>query len=537
MINSLSSPEHAAQWLRAAVRGTLRSDSRAVQPGDGFIAWPGYATDGRRYVAAALKAGAAACLVEQLGLADVAVPDAAVPDDRRVAAINDLKRATGDIAAQFHGQPGAALDVIAVTGTNGKSSTAWWTAQALGLLGRRCGLVGTLGIGEPGAVQSTGLTTPDPVTLQGALRGMVDAGFAACAIEASSIGINEHRLAGLPVAVAQFTNFTRDHLDYHGDMAAYWACKRALFDAPGLRAAVINIDDAQGAVLAAELSGLTCIAPSPSQGEGRDGGSGVATQPLPTPDALDVWTVAVHGPARLAAQNVRYVEGGLAFEVIEDGIHHPVRSRLIGDYNASNLLVVLGGLRALGIALADAVGVVPQLTPVPGRMQPVGATAPATTGAHRQPAVVVDYAHTPDALEKALAALRPMATARAGRLLCVFGCGGDRDASKRPLMGAIAQRLADAVVVTSDNPRSEPPEAILAQIVAGMAAASTRAPAPLCIADRAEAIHHTISHAQPADVVLIAGKGHETTQEVAGVKQPFSDVDVSSLSLSARRSA
>ncbi len=524
---TLPNAQAAAQWLRARACSALRSDSRALQAGDGFIAWPGQATDARRYVAAALQAGAVACLVEHEGAAAFNLPG-----DERVATLPGLKAASGEVAAIFHGRPGAALHMLAVTGTNGKSSTAWWTAQALTLLGRRCGLVGTLGIGEPGAVQSTGLTTPDPVTLQAALRAMVDAGFEACAIEASSIGIAEQRLAGTPVTVAQFTNFTRDHLDYHGDMAAYWACKRALFDTPGLRAAVINVDDEHGAVLALEL-----------QGRG-----------------LDVWkvSVATATAARLVAQNIRYVDGGLAFDVVERGVAQPLRSSLIGDYNASNLLVVLGGLRAAGVPLVDAVAVVPQLTPVPGRMQPVvlPAVAPGPLASDvTLPAVVVDYAHTPDALEKALAALQPMARQRGGRLWCVFGCGGDRDASKRPLMGAIAQRLADAVVLTSDNPRSEAPEAILAQIALGMAAAPATLPAlttpptqsappaqaaapvppmPQMLLDRRAAIAWALQQAADHDVVLIAGKGHETVQEVAGAKLPFSDVDEALIGLRAR---
>ncbi|WP_088285042.1 UDP-N-acetylmuramoyl-L-alanyl-D-glutamate--2,6-diaminopimelate ligase [Ideonella sp. A 288] len=498
----LSRPDDAAAWLRQRVRGSLRVDSRQVQPGDGFIAWPGHAVDARRFVRAAIDAGASACLVEADGRQAYDLPD-----DARLAAFTGLKAATGTVAAAFHGHPGAALSVLAVTGTNGKSSTAWWDAQALTLLQRRCGVVGTLGIGEPpradtadsGSVQGTGLTTPDPVTLQAALRRMVDDGFSACAIEASSIGIAEHRLAGLPVTVAQFTNFTRDHLDYHHDMAAYWACKRALFDWPGLRAAVVNVDDPQGAALAAELQGR----------------------------ALDLWTVSTRAGARLCAQDVRYVDGGLAFEAIEGTEVQPVRSTLIGDYNASNLLVVLGGLCALGVSLADAVQVVPGLTPVPGRMQPVSvAGAP-------QPEVVVDYAHTPDALDKALSALRPLAAARGGRLWCVFGCGGNRDATKRPLMGAIAQRGADAVVVTSDNPRDEVPEAILQQIVGGMSAA----PAPWVIADRREAIERAVTEAAVADVVLVAGKGHESTQEIAGVRHAFSDVDVALRALRLRGAA
>ena len=351
-------------------------------------------------------------------------------------------------------------------------------------------------MGEPAqALQSTGLTTPDAVALQAALAGFVQQGFAACAFEASSIGIAEHRLAGAQVAVAMFTNLTRDHLDYHGTMPAYWAAKRALFSWPGLRGASINIDDEHGHQLADEL----------------------------TAQGLPVWRVSLRGPARLQAQNLRYADGGLAFEVLEDGLAVPVRSTLVGEYNASNLLVVMGALRALGLPLADIARVVPQLTPVPGRLEPV----PAAAG---QPTVLVDYAHTPDALQQVLRALRPMAAARQSRLWCVFGCGGNRDATKRPLMGDIAARGADRVVLTSDNPRHEQPAAILAQIRAGI----TTAAAVEVIEDRGQAIAHAIAQAAAADVVLLAGKGHEDYQDVAGVKRPFLDADVAARALQQR---
>jgi UDP-N-acetylmuramoyl-L-alanyl-D-glutamate--2,6-diaminopimelate ligase len=497
-ITALKSPDAAARWLRAWVTGTITTDSRKVRAGDGFIAWPGAATDGRRFVASALAAGATTCLVERDGLEVFAF------DDARIASLPGLKAATGAIADAFFEQPSRSLEVIATTGTNGKTSTSWWTAQALTLLGRRCAVVGTLGIGAPplpdraAQIEFTGLTTPDPVMLHAALRLFADAGFAACAIEASSIGIVEQRLAGLRVAVALFTNFTRDHLDYHGTMDAYWAAKRQLFAWPGLRAAVVNVDDARGAVLASELSG--------------------------TP--LDVWTCSVRGPARLAATNLGYVDGGLAFDLHEGEQRLAVRSTLIGDYNASNLLAVIGGLRAVGVPLADAVSVVPRLTPVPGRMQRVGSGVDA-------PEVVVDYAHTPDALEKALHALRPLATTRGGRLACVFGCGGNRDATKRPLMGAIAARDADAVVVTSDNPRAEPPAAILAEIVAGIAESAK----VTVVEDRRAAIARAIAAADARDVILVAGKGHEDYQDIAGVKHPFSDAAEAEHALARRRSA
>ena len=495
-------------WLRrVAPQAVLRTDSRQVLSGDVFIAWPGLAQDGRRHVPAALAAGAAACLVEADGIE--AFDFGA---DARIAALPALKASTAPLAVAWHGHPSRLLDVVATTGTNGKTSTAWWLAQALSLAGRRCGVVGTLGVGEPPSrvapearVISTGLTTPDPVTLQRALRDFAARGFAACAMEASSIGVTEHRLDAMKIDVALFTNFTPDHLDYHGSMAAYWQAKRALFDWPGLRAAVINIDDPQGAILADEL-----------RAEGR----------------LEVWTCSTRPsarPARLQAGDLRYDGAGLCLLLTEEaGAPVEVRTGLIGDYNAANVVGVIGVLRALGLPLAQVAALAADFTPVPGRMQRVEPPA----GATDLPQVVVDYAHTPDALEKALQALRPFAQARGGRLWCVFGCGGNRDATKRPVMGRIAQALADEVVLTSDNPRHESPAAILRDILAGC----TPAPTLACLEDRAAAIATVLHDADAADVVLIAGKGHEDYQETAGVRHHFSDLEQAEAALQRRTS-
>ncbi|WP_373715027.1 UDP-N-acetylmuramoyl-L-alanyl-D-glutamate--2,6-diaminopimelate ligase [Roseateles sp.] len=475
MLTRLKSPDAAARWLAEWCTGTLRTDSREVQPGDAFIAWPGYARDGREFVAAALAAGASTCLVEDGDVERFGFVDA------RVASLPGLKARTGEIAAAFFGKPTDTLDVIAVTGTNGKTSSAWWIAQASAQLGKRCGVVGTLGVGEPPALVYNGLTTPDPVLLQAAFGRMRGEGFAACAIEASSIGIVEGRLAGTAVRVAVFTNFTQDHLDYHGSMDAYWAAKRALFGFPGLRAAVVNLDDPRGAGLAAELSGL------------------------------DLWTTGIdRADARLNARGLHYTGEGLALTLHEGAEAVAVQTGLIGDYNAANLLGVAGALRAQGHALADVARALAAVTPVPGRMQRVG-------NGRELPQIVVDYAHTPDALDKALSALQGLAAARGGALVCVFGCGGDRDRAKRPLMGAIAARLAGRVVVTTDNPRTEVPAQILADITAG-------APGATVIEAREQAIRAAIAAAGARDIVLIAGKGHEDYQEVHGVRRPFSDV-------------
>ena len=495
---SLLTADRAAAWLTEQVSGTLRTDSRLVLPGDGFVAWPGHRVDGRSYVQAALDAGAAACLIE----ADHA--DAARVDEPRVACLTGLKSVIGEIASAFYGHPSRRLQVVAITGTNGKTSTAWWLAQALTAWGRRCGLIGTLGVGEAGSLRDTGLTTPDAVTLQQSLARFAAAGFAACALEASSIGLDEGRLTGTAIEVALFSNLSRDHIDHHGSMEAYRDAKRALFAWPGLRAAVLNIDDPVGADFAASLA------------LGNADG------------ALRLHTVSLEQPASLRADGLRMVDGGLSFTLREGTVEFEVATRMVGRYNVANLLLVLGALRALDVPLVDAVKAIAALTPVPGRLQRV---APSTDDGEL--AVFVDYAHTPDALEKALTALRPLATARQGRLWCVFGCGGNRDASKRPLMGAVAAALADHVVLTSDNPRDEVPSSILAQILAGV----TGHDEVDVIEDRQAAIAGAIGKAAPGDVLLLAGKGHETTQEIAGVERPFSDVTEAEAALALRGAA
>ena len=486
-MQTLHTPEQAVQWLRARVTGTLHTDSRRVGAGDGFIAWPGAATDGRLHVPAALAQGAGACLVEQDGV------EAYGFSGTQVASYRQLKAATGPLAAAYYHAPSAQLDVVAVTGTNGKTSTAWWLAQALSGLSRPCAVVGTLGIGTPPDVVYNGLTTPDPVVLQQQFRQMVDGGTTVCAIEASSIGLAEGRLEGTQIKVAVFTNFTQDHLDYHGGMQAYWLAKAALFAWPGLRAAVVNVDDTQGQMLFDSLQ---------SRG-------------------LDLWSVSTVGPARLQARDIGLGERGLCFTVVEGDARHVLSTQLIGQYNVSNLLGVLAAMRVLGVPLADAVASCRDLQPVPGRMECLHAPG--------QPLIAIDYAHTPDALEKALSALRPLSDARGGKLWCIFGCGGDRDAGKRPRMGAAACQGADAVIVTSDNPRSEDAGAIIAQILQGVPQGAVQSEP-----DRAAAIATAVAQADARDVVLLAGKGHEDYQEIAGVRRAFSDKAEARRALQAR---
>ena len=498
----LHSPQDAAQWLRTHVRGALHTDSRRVSSGDGFIAWPGGVADGRQFVASALKQGATACVVEHAG-ADAY----AWGENDAIATYDGLKAASGLIAAAYYEQPSLSLDVVSITGTNGKTSTAWWLAHALQNAGKRCAIVGTLGVGEVDHLEVTGMTTPDPVLLQAKLRGMVDAGVNACAIETSSIGLAEHRLDGTSVRVAMFTNFTQDHLDYHGDMASYWQAKLALFSWAGLQAAVVNVDDAHGAALAMQLQAR---------------------------DDLHVWTVscghhsssdslASETAQHIVVRHIQHGAMGLCFEVVEGDEVHAIETQLVGHYNVSNVLGVIACLRALGLRLADAVQACRVLPAVPGRMQTVGEAG--------EPLVVIDYAHTPDAVAQAVQALLPLAQSRGGELTCVLGCGGDRDAAKRPLMAAAAEQHAQHVVLTSDNPRSEDPQTILNHMLAGLKQASKA----IVIADRAQAITQTVQHARVQDVVLVAGKGHEDYQEISGVKHPFSDVAHARDALAQRR--
>ena len=473
----LHSLTEAVHWLHERVTGTLWSDSRKAGQGDGFIAWPGAATDGRQHVGAALAAGAAACLVEHVG------SQAYGFSDDRIATYAGLKAVTGPLAAAYFNAPSEQLQMVAITGTNGKTSTAWWLGQALGRLGRRCGVVGTLGIGEPGALVVNGLTTPDPVLLQQQLRRFAGDGFTACALEASSIGLEEGRLAGTRLQVAVFTNFTQDHLDYHSSMQDYWHAKKSLFSWHGLRSAVINIDDAKGQELQAMLTGCS----------------------------LDLWTVSCIGAARLKAQAISHGAHDLSFDVVEGSERYRLSAPMVGLYNVSNLLGVLASLRAMDVPLADAVAACTDLLPVPGRTE--------TLAKPGLPLVVIDYAHTPDALEKVLLALKPVAQERGGQLWCVFGCGGDRDAGKRLLMAAAAEINAGQLVFTSDNPRSEDPLQIIEQMLKGL----SRPQAVHVQPDRRAAIAHALHAALPQDVVVLAGKGHEDYQEIKGVKLAFSD--------------
>jgi UDP-N-acetylmuramoyl-L-alanyl-D-glutamate--2,6-diaminopimelate ligase len=500
-----------AGWLRAVLPSgaALVADSRAVRPGDAFFAYPGEQADGRRFIDRAIAKGAGAIVVEARG-ADAIVAEPAVAGGSAVPRrdVVGLKRACGPIADVYHDHPSAALDVIAVTGTNGKTSCSQWIAQGLQGLGRACPVIGTLGAGRAGALEQTGLTTPDALGMQALFARFAKGGDQAVAIEASSIGLHQHRLDGTRIAVAVYTNLTRDHLDYHGDMQAYADAKAMLFGWPGLRAAIVNLDDPWHRQM------LAAVAPGVLRIGYRIGSStdGLTGEPISGPvDRM------------LIARAIEPAVAGMRIELDGDWGSRSILTPLLGRFNVSNLLAVMATWLALEVPFEAALAQATALRPVPGRLQSV------STNDGPAPLVVVDYAHTPDALANALAALRPVAQGRGGLLWCVFGAGGDRDPGKRPLMAAAVEALADRVVLTSDNPRSELPESILDAVQAGLQGACA-----LRESDRAAAIARVIAQADASDVVLIAGKGHESYQEIAGVRHPFDDVEHAAIALTRR---
>ena len=505
-----------AGWLRAVLPSgaALVADSRAVRPGDAFFAYPGEQADGRRFIDRAIAKGAGAIVVEARG-ADAIVADAAVAGGITVPRrdVAGLKHACGPIADVYHDHPSAALDVIAVTGTNGKTSCSQWIAQGLQGMGRSCPVIGTLGAGRAGAFEQTGLTTPDALGMQALFARFAKGGDQAVAIEASSIGLHQHRLDGTRIAVAVYTNLTRDHLDYHGGMQAYADAKAMLFGWPGLRAAIVNLDDPwHRQMLAAVAPGVLRI--GYRIGSATDGLTGDPIgDPIGNPMSAQV-------DRMLIVRAIEPAVAGMRIELDGDWGSRSILTPLLGRFNVSNLLAVMATWLALEVPFEAALAQAMALRPVPGRLQSVTATdGPA-------PLVVVDYAHTPDALANALAALRPVAQGRGGLLWCVFGAGGDRDPGKRPLMAAAVETLADRVVLTSDNPRSEAPESILDAVQAGLQGACA-----LRESDRAAAIARVIAQADASDVVLIAGKGHESYQEIAGVRHPFDDVEHAAMAL------
>ena len=466
----------------------LSSDSRRCAPGVAFFAYPGAAADGRAYIADAIARGATGVVWEANGFA--------WRDEWRVpnAPVRGLKQHAGSLAHEFYGRPSEALWTCGVTGTNGKTSCSQWLAAALSRAGAKCGVLGTLGTGFPGALADAANTTPDALELHRVLAGLRRDGAAAVAMEVSSHGLDQGRANAIAFDCALFTNLTHDHLEYHGSMEAYAAAKARLFETEGLACAVLNLDDAFGVMLAQRCGarGLRTIGYSLSSA-------------AVVPGSVTEFVAA----ARIAPD---YLELTSNWGKARTDFHQ------VGRFNVANALGVVGCLLAYGLPFPQAVDALASLPAVPGRMQRVG-DAPLT---------VIDYAHSPDALDKVLQALRHVADARGGRLVVVFGAGGDRDRSKRAPMGIAASRLADRIILTSDNPRSEHPLAIIRDIAAGMSAPYAAE------ADRARAVESAIGEAADADVVLIAGKGHESWQEVAGRREPFSDAQVARAALDRR---
>ncbi|WP_144162765.1 UDP-N-acetylmuramoyl-L-alanyl-D-glutamate--2,6-diaminopimelate ligase [Paraburkholderia sp. BCC1885] len=494
----------ALTWLHARAQpgAHLHADTRSLAAGDVFLAYAVDGADNRPFIDSAIERGAAAVLFQ---------PDnfKGAVDPSLTLAVPALDELAGSIASGWYGNPSDSMRVIGVTGTNGKTSCSQWIAAALGSLGTRCAIIGTLGTGMPDHLVHTGFTTPDAPQLQRSLAQLRDAGAQAVAMEVSSHALHQGRVNGTAFDIAVFTNLTQDHLDYHGTFAAYEAAKARLFAWPELRCAVINQDDAAGRRLLAS-----------TQGHARTIAYGIET------DTGTSNADAAQADAWLRASNVRATATGTAFHLSTSAWGDAeVEVQTLGEFNVSNLLGVLGALLAADVPFDAAIAQLARLEPVNGRMQRLGGRLQ-----NDEPLVVIDYAHTPDALEKTLEALRPMAAARGGELICMFGCGGDRDATKRPLMGAIAEKLADGVVVTSDNPRSEDPQSILDQIAAGMKDPSKARR----IEDRASAILQAVRGAACEDVILLAGKGHEATQEIMGKKRAFSDQDHARLALAAR---
>jgi UDP-N-acetylmuramoyl-L-alanyl-D-glutamate--2,6-diaminopimelate ligase len=465
----------------------LTLDSRKVRPGDLFLAIPGLKVDGREHIADAIAHGAAAVAYEVEGAKVLPITD--IP----MIPVKGLAAQLSDIAGRFYGDPSRILNMVGVTGTNGKTSVTELVAQALDQLGQHCGVIGTLGTGFYGRLQAGIHTTPDPISVQATLNDLKKAGAKAVAMEVSSHGLEQGRVTALAFDVAVMTNLSRDHLDYHGTMEAYGAAKAKLFDWNDLRCRVVNIDDEFGRQLAAKSHASRLITYSQEDSS-----------------------------AYLYCRDARFDDDGVRATLVTPQGDHALRSRLLGRFNLSNVLAAVGALLGLDYPLDDILKVLPSLEGPVGRMQRLGGG--------KRPLVVVDYAHTPDALEKVLTALRPHVQ---GQLACLFGCGGDRDRGKRPLMAEVVERLADKVLVTDDNPRTEDPARIFDDIRAGFSALD----GVVFVAGRGKAVAQIIAEAQAADVIVLAGKGHEDYQEIDGQRHPFSDIEEATKALDAWEAA
>jgi len=467
----------------------MQYDSRKVGSGELFFATKGLEVDGRQYVHEVAPI-AAAVLCE-------APYQPKFDNDFEV---ENLSLRKGEVASRFYGEPSSNLNVIAVTGTNGKTSISHYVAQALTAINQPCAVIGTLGAGLGDNLSDLGMTTPDAIDLQRWLYEFKTSGASAVSLEASSHGLVQGRLSGTRINLAIFTNISRDHLDYHEDFAAYAEAKSTLFSWPGLKSAVVNIDDEFGQVLAKKLNRAAPANLSSAQIPGTDG------------QRVSCMTYSLdRKDADLRCASVSYHKTGINAVVEYEGEALALQSSLMGGFNLSNLLAVIATLLSQQVSFAKAVGVVSQLGNVKGRMDVLSAEG--------RPTVIIDYAHTPDALKNALLAIKQHAS---GRVICVMGCGGDRDKGKRPLMGEVSVALADHTIVTSDNPRTEDPVAIVEDIIRGLpvdAAVSVEI-------DRTRAIEMALARATPEDLVLVAGKGHEPYQDINGQKLPYSDYAV-----------
>ena len=496
-------PNHLIDHLRSLANNTAKvsADSRQIVSGDIFFAYPvGHGNalrDGRQFIHAALEKGVAAVVFDPAGSGSEYL------DHPQCIAVENLAEKVGELSAQWYDYPSKQLKVIGVTGTNGKTSITQWLAQALDEANHRTAVLGTLGTGFPGSLVQTGYTTPDAPKLQTQLQELLNTGAKQVAMEVSSHALHQGRVLGTHLNCAVFTNLTQDHLDYHGSMADYAEAKVKLFELAGLEHAVINLDDAFGREIAIKLL---------AKGE------------------IQVWAFTLNQDSlkgfekfgdrlhRIYANDSVLNGAGYDSQFVYEGVSsNSVHIPLLGEFNLSNALAVWTVLLTQGFSCDEASKRVSQLRPVLGRMELIQIGKQSKSEGLL---VVVDYAHTPDALQKTLQALRPIAEQRSGKIWCVFGCGGDRDISKRSQMGAIAQKFADQIIITSDNPRSEEPQAIMEMILAGIDQKSSEVQ---MIVDRAAAIMSAVRHAASQDIVLVAGKGHETTQDINGKKFDFSD--------------
>jgi len=481
-------------------------DSRAASPGSLFLACRGRTSHGLTFAPQAVARGASAVLYEDT--ADHVKPD--LGSDVFVAAVPKLSQHVGTIADRFFGAPSSAVTVVGITGTNGKTTCAWLLAQALQYCDRPAAYMGTLGFGVPPSIQAGEHTTPDAVSVHRQIAALRDLGAECVCMEVSSHAIDQDRVEAVRFNTAAFTNLTRDHLDYHGTMEAYGAAKERLFQWPSLANRVINVDDAFGAQLAAQLSASRLV---------------ITSRALVPASSLAL-TGALKNAEQVRAVRATPEPAGLAIEIESSWGNVGLTVPLIGEFNVDNVLTVLAVLLAWNIPLAQAVTAIEKCRAPSGRMELFGGQAPA-------PLAIVDYAHTPDALAKALHAARLHCR---GELRVVFGCGGDRDAGKRPLMGGVAAELADDVIVTDDNPRTEDPARIVADILAGIPRSSAaKAVKPVVEHDRTRAIQTALRRSGPGDVVLIAGKGHEDYQIYGTVRRPFRDQSVVSAELQKER--